>query len=165
MLNLNRAQVLGNLTRDPEMRYTPNGQAVSSFSVATNRRWTNRETGEAQDQTEYHNIVVWGKQAEAVTPMLKKGGPVFVEGRIQTRSWEGQDGVKRYRTEIVAESVIVLSSRGSGAPMAEAQESPVEDIAQSDEKDDKKDDKPADQPKADAKKDEVEEIDIEDIPF
>lgn len=163
MLNLNRAQVLGNLTRDPEMRYTPNGQAVTSFSVATNRKWTNRETGEAQDQTEYHNIVVWGKQAEAVTPMLKKGGPVFVEGRIQTRSWEGQDGVKRYRTEIVAESVIVLTARGGGAPMAH--ENPVEDVVQIQD-DAKPEEKPKNEPKAtDSKKDEVEEIDIEDIPF
>jgi len=165
MLNLNRAQILGNLTRDPEMRFTPNGQAVSSFSVATNRRWNNRETGEQQEQVEFHNIVVWGKQAEAVTPMLKKGGPVFVEGRLQTRSWEGQDGVKRYRTEIVADSVIVLSSRGGGGPMAEVPENPVEDVADGG-KDVKKESKPADKPKADAaKKDEVEEIDIEDIPF
>lgn len=171
MLNLNRAQVLGNLTRDPEMRYTPNGQAVTSFSVATNRRWTNRETGEAQDQTEYHNIVVWGKQAEAVTPMLKKGGPVFVEGRIQTRSWEGQDGVKRYRTEIVAESVIVLTARGSGASYSPAtHENPVEDVAQiQDDAKPAEELKPKNEPKAtDSKKDdskEVEEIDIEDIPF
>jgi len=165
MLNLNRAQVLGNLTRDPEMRYTPNGQAVTSFSVATNRRWNNRETGEMQEQVEFHNIVVWGKQAEAVTPMLKKGGPVFVEGRIQTRSWEGQDGVKRYRTEIVADSVIVLGGRSGGAPMAH--ENPAEDVVQIQD-DAKPAEKPKNEPKADNKKDgskEVEEIDIEDIPF
>ena len=165
MLNLNRAQVLGNLTRDPEMRYTPNGQAVSSFSVATNRRWTNRDSGETQDSTEYHNIVVWGKQAESVTPMLKKGQPVFVEGRLQTHSWEGQDGLKRNRTEIVAESVIVLSSRGSGgAPMATPSappEVPIEDISEP-----KDEPKPKDMPKAEeTKNDEVKEIDIEDIPF
>jgi len=170
MLNLNRAQVLGNLTRDPEMRFTPNGQAVSSFSVATNRRWTNRDSGEQQEQVEFHNIVVWGKQAENVSPMLKKGQPVFVEGRLQTSSWEGQDGVKRYRTEIVAESVIVLSPRSGGsAPMTETHENPVEDVAKSDAKKEKIEDKKTDideKSKADAtKKDEVEEIDIEDIPF
>lgn len=176
MLNLNRAQVLGNLTRDPEMRYTPNGQAVTSFSVATNRRWNNRETGEMQEQVEFHNIVVWGKQAEAVTPMLKKGGPVFVEGRLQTHSWEGQDSVKRYRTEIVAESVIVLSSRGGGAPMSASSEIPVEDISKPDEDTKSQEtDKPAQESKRasepktnNSKKDEgkeVEEIDIEDIPF
>lgn len=169
MLNLNRAQILGNLTRDPEMRFTPNGQAVSSFSVATNRRWNNRETGEQQEQVEFHNIVVWGKQAEAVTPMLKKGGPVFVEGRLQTHSWEGQDGVKRYRTEIVAESVIVLSSRGGSAPYApETHENPVEDVVHTEDKP-AETSKPKSEPKAtDSKKDdkkEVEEIDIEDIPF
>jgi single-strand DNA-binding protein len=169
MLNLNRAQILGNLTRDPEMRFTPNGQAVSSFSVATNRRWTNRDSGEQQEQVEFHNIVVWGKQAESVSPMLKKGQPVYVEGRIQTRSWEGQDGVKRYKTEIVADSVIVLTSRSQGAAAAEDnQENPVEEVAKSDSKkpDDKKsdiDEKPKDDGKT--KDNEVEEIDIEDIPF
>lgn len=163
MLNLNRAQILGNLTRDPEMRYTPNGHAVSSFAVATNRRWTNQSTGEQQDQTEYHNIVVWGKQAENVTPMLKKGQPVFVEGRMQTRSWEGQDGVKRYKTEIVAESVIVLTARSVRTAMEENEDNPVEDVAKGDVKKEKPKDKKSD---VDQKpKDDVEEIDIEDLPF
>ncbi|MCX6808499.1 MAG: single-stranded DNA-binding protein [Candidatus Berkelbacteria bacterium] len=111
MLNLNRAQILGNLTRDPEMRFTPNGQAVANFSVATNRRWKNSD-GTDGDATEYHDVVIWGKQAEAVTPMLKKGEACFVEGRLQTRNWEGQDGVKRYKTEIIADNVIVLGGRG-----------------------------------------------------
>ena len=163
MLNLNRAQILGNLTRDPEMRFTPNGQAVSSFSVATNRRWTNRDSGEQQEQVEFHNIVVWGKQAESVSPMLKKGQPVFVEGRMQTRSWEGQDGVKRYKSEIVAESVIVLTARSAGAAIAEKEDNPVEDVAKGDVKKEKTEDKKSD---VDEKpKDDVEEIDIEDIPF
>ena len=162
MLNLNRAQILGNLTRDPEMRFTPNGQAVSSFSVATNRRWTNRDSGEQQEQVEFHNIVVWGKQAESVSPMLKKGQPVFVEGRMQTRSWEGQDGVKRYKSEIVAESVIVLTARSAGAGVSEIKDNPVEDIA----KDEIKKEKPEEKSDIDKKpKDDVEEIDIEDIPF
>ncbi len=154
MINLNRSQVLGNLTRDPEMRFTPNGQAVSNFSVATNRKWKNRDTGEFDEATEYHDCVVWGKQAEAVSPMLKKGKPVFVEGRLQTRNWEGQDGVKRYKTEIVADNVIVLGGRdgGSGGSDTSAPTpNPVDDVAKSDNK-----------PK-EAKKEE--EIDIEDIPF
>lgn len=148
MLNLNRAQILGNLTRDPEMRFTPNGQAVSNFSVATNRRWknTNGSDGEA---TEYHDVVVWGKQAESVTPMLKKGNPVFVEGRLQTRNWEGQDGVKRYKTEIIADNVIVLGAKGDGMISNEiTSENPVEEIVSTNK----------------GKKDE-EEINIEDIPF
>ena len=159
MLNLNRAQILGNLTRDPEMRYTPNGQAVANFAVATNRRWKNQD-GSAGEATEYHDVVIWGKQAESVCPMLKKGGPVFVEGRLQTRNWEGQDGVKRYKTEIIAENVIVLSSRGAGnydsGDYANEPTNPVEKINQSNKK---QDDSAASAP------DTTEEIDIEEIPF
>ena len=158
MLNLNKAQVLGNLTRDPEMRFTPNGQAVLNFTVATNRRWTSKD-GQPGEATEYHDIVVWGKQAENINSMLSKGAPAFVEGRLQTRSWEGQDGVKRYKTEIVADQVIVLGGRGQGAPSTD-NANPVQDIAQTP----KNDDKPA-PPAPDNKKEEVEEIDIEDIPF
>jgi len=156
MINLNRAQILGNLTKDPEMRFTPNGQAVSSFSVATNRKWKGRDGAPDGEATDYHNVVVWGKQAETITPMLKKGNPVLVEGRLQTRSWEGQDGVKRYNTEIVAETVIVLNSRGGGDSSYSAPASnPMNDIAKNDA------------PKEDQTKDQAaeEEIDIEDIPF
>jgi len=114
MLNLNRAQVLGNLTKDPDMRFTPNGQAVANFTVATNRKWKGRDGAPDGEATEYHDIVVWGKQAETIVPMLKKGAPAFVEGRLQTRNWEGQDGVKRYKTEIIADNIIVLGSKGGG---------------------------------------------------
>ncbi len=150
MLNLNRSQILGNLTRDPEMRYTPNGQAVSNFTVATNRKWKNSD-GTDGDSTEYHDIVVWGKQAENITPMLKKGGPVFVEGRLQTRNWEGQDGVKRYKTEIIAENVIVLGGKG-GSVNASYGSNPIENISKSTKT------------SAPAPSNE-EEIDIEEIPF
>ena len=156
MLSLNRAQILGNMTKDPEMRFTPNGQAVSSFSVATNRKWKGRDGAPDGEAVEFHDVVVWGKQAEAVTPMLKKGGPVFVEGRLQTRSWEGQDGVKRYRTEIVADSVIVLSSRSGGGSYApKTSDAPIEEIATGDSAPLVKEDK---KPASD-------EIDIEEIPF
>lgn len=149
MLNLNRAQILGNLTKDPEMRYTPNGQAVASFTVATNRKWKGRDGAPDGEDTQYHDIVVWGKQAEAITPMLKKGAPTFVEGRLQTRNWEGQDGVKRYKTEIIAENIIVLSGRNSDSNfMSRTNENPVSNIAPST-----------------GKKDSSEEIDIEEIPF
>lgn len=158
MLNLNHAQVLGNLTRDGEMRYTPNGQAVLNFSVATNRRWKNKD-GSDGEATEFHNIVVWGKQAENVGPMLKKGEPVLVEGRLQTRSWEGQDSVKRYRTEIIADNVIVLRGK-SNTSSAGSQENPVEKITkETDSKTAKKDDETK------SKNDKEEEIDIEEIPF
>lgn len=103
MLGFNKVFVMGNLTRDPELRYTPNGQAVASFGVATNRRWNTPE-GERRDEVEFHNIVVWGRQAETINQYLKKGQPIFVEGRLKTQNWEGPDGVRRTRTEIVVET-------------------------------------------------------------
>lgn len=117
-MSLNKAFILGNLTRDPELRTTPAGQSVTSFGVATNRVWTNQK-GEKQEQVEYHNIVAWGKLAEIVSQYLGKGRKVFVEGRLQTREWEGQDGVKRYRTEIIAENLQMLDRpQGDRAPNA-----------------------------------------------
>lgn len=100
---LNKAFVFGNLTRDPELRSLPSGVQVTSFSVATNRVWKDKE-GAKQEATEYHNIVVFGRQAETSAQYLKKGSSVLIEGRLQTRSWES-DGVKKYRTEIVADRV------------------------------------------------------------
>jgi|688.fasta_scaffold629159_2 single-strand DNA-binding protein len=114
MYSLNRATLIGNLTREPEMRQTPGGQAVCSFSIATNRAWTGND-GVKQDATEFHNIVAWGKLADICGQYLSKGKKIYVEGRLQTRDWEGQDGVKRYRTEIVAENLIMLDNKG-GAP-------------------------------------------------
>lgn len=113
MYSLNRAQVIGNITRDPELRYTPNGQAVTSFSVATNRRWKNQASGEFQESTEYHDVVAWGKAAEFVANYLKKGNKIYVDGRLQTRSWETPDGVKQRRTEIVAENFVPLTPKGA----------------------------------------------------
>ena len=114
-MSLNRAELIGRLTRDPEMRYTPSGQPVTSFSVATNRYASGPE-GERREYTDYHNIVCWniGKRnlAELVAQYLRKGSMVYVEGRIQTRSWEGQDGQKRKATEIVANDVQFLDTRG-----------------------------------------------------
>lgn len=109
--SLNRAMVIGNLTRDPEMRQTSSGQSVCSFAVATNRTWKN-QAGERQEQVEYHNIVAWGKLGEICGQYLTKGKKVYIDGRLQTRDWEGQDGVKRYRTEIVAENMVMLSRAG-----------------------------------------------------
>jgi single-strand DNA-binding protein len=116
-MNLNRAQIIGNLTRDPETRTTPNGQTVANFSIATSYVWKDA-AGVRQEKPEYHNIVAWGKLAEICQQFLGKGRKVYVEGRLQTRDWEGQDGVKRYRTEIVAENMIMLdrAPAGSGAP-------------------------------------------------
>ncbi|MDO8513795.1 MAG: single-stranded DNA-binding protein [bacterium] len=171
MFSLNRATVIGNLTRDPELRYTPNGQAVASFAIATNRRWKN-QSGEMQDEVQYHEIVAWGKLGEIANQTLAKGKKAYIEGRIQTRSWEGPDGAKRNKTEIVAENLIALSPRdnfgqtGDSDFLSEAQESPPET-----KKPGKTDSSPSGS-KSTAKKDSDEdslddnsEIKLEDIPF
>jgi len=108
---INKAFVYGNLTRDPELRSLPSGRPVTNFSIATNRVWKDQE-GNRQEAAEFHNVVVFGRQAETVAQYLKKGSSAFVEGRLQTRSWDGQDGQKRYRTEIVADRV-QFGPRGS----------------------------------------------------
>ena len=111
-MNLNKAMIIGNLTRDPELRTTPNGIQVSSFSVATNFIWTD-SSGNKQEKAEFHNIVVWRKLAEICAQYLHKGSKVYIEGRLQTRSWDDQNGNKRYMTEIVADNMIMLDSKGS----------------------------------------------------
>ncbi|HRI35892.1 MAG TPA: single-stranded DNA-binding protein [bacterium] len=117
MNSLNRVQIIGNLTADPEVRETPSGQKVATVSVATNRTWKD-QAGIRQEQVEYHNIVFWGRLAEIVEQYCQKGKKVYVEGRLQTRSWEDQAGVKKYRTEIVAENLILLSSASQGGGYA-----------------------------------------------
>jgi len=130
-MTLNKVMLIGHLTRDPEVRTTPSGQTVASFSIATNLIWTD-QSGQRQQKSEFHNIVAWRKLADICGAYLKKGRQVYIEGRLQTRDWVGQDGVKRYRTEIVADNMIMLGSpagsAGSGyvqpaaprAPMANA---------------------------------------------
>ena len=119
MSNLNKALLIGRLTKDPEMRYTPSGTAVTNFSIATNR-WSTGPEGERKEFTDYHNIVAYnaGKRnlAEVVAQYTRKGALVYVEGRIQTRSWEGQDGQKRRTTEIIANDVQFLDSRSGSGP-------------------------------------------------
>lgn len=119
MFSLNRAQLIGNCTKDPEVRQTTSGQQVASFSVATNRAWTDK-SGAKQEMAEYHNVVAWGKLAEICGSYVKKGTKVYVEGRLQTRDWEGQDGLKRFRTEIVCDNIIMLSPKTNGPRPAEA---------------------------------------------
>jgi single-strand DNA-binding protein len=110
---LNKVYILGNLTRDPEMKSLPSGVTVTSFSVATNRVWKDAQ-GAKQESADYHNIVVFGRQAEITSQYLKKGSSVLVEGRITTRSWDGADGKKQYRTEIIAERVQFGSRSSAG---------------------------------------------------
>ena len=116
MAGVNKAILVGNLGRDPELRHTPNGQAVVNFTLATSETWTDK-SGERQERTEWHRIVVWGKTAEMCNQYLSKGRTVYVEGRIQTREWEDKDGNKRYTTEINANTVNFIGPRtGGGDP-------------------------------------------------
>lgn len=108
--SLNKVILIGNLTRDPEMRYTPQGTAVCTFGMATNRTWVT-DGGEKREETEFHRIVAWNKLAELCSQLLFKGRRVYVEGRLQTRQWQGQDGSTRQATEIVIEDMILLDSR------------------------------------------------------
>ncbi|HMS92221.1 MAG TPA: single-stranded DNA-binding protein [Candidatus Saccharibacteria bacterium] len=109
--DFNQAIIMGNLTRDPELRTTPSGQSVASFAVATNRSW-NDPSGERKDSVEYHDVVAWGKLGELVSNYLAKGRKVLVVGRLQTRNWEGQDGAKKQRTEIVATDINFVDRAG-----------------------------------------------------
>lgn len=147
-MDLNRVTLLGRLARDPELKSLPTGKSVATFAVATGRVWTDQQ-GQKQQQSEFHNIVMWGKMAEVAHQYLRKGSRIYVEGRLQTRDWTGQDGVKRYRTEIVSDNMIMLDSKGSNpgtAPVGAAPSgssavpSPAEEVVE-------------------------EEIKVEDIPF
>lgn len=139
-MNLNKVLLIGNLTRDPESRSTTTGQTVTTFSLATNRMWTDQQ-GQKQQKAEFHNIVAWAKLGEICAQYLKKGSLIFAEGRLETRSWDGQDGVKRYKTEIVLENMQMgPKSQGAGGSYAPA--------------------KPESEPEIDE-----EEIKVEDIPF
>ncbi|MBI2621499.1 MAG: single-stranded DNA-binding protein [Candidatus Levybacteria bacterium] len=109
--SLNRVQLIGNLTRDPELRYTPAGTAVCSFGIATNRSWTT-ETGEKRDEAEFHRIVAWNKLAELCSQFLTKGKKVYLEGRLSTRNWNAQDGTQKTTTEIIISDMILLDSLG-----------------------------------------------------
>ena len=142
-MDLNRATILGRLTRDPEVRTTPNGKSVATLSIATNRVWVNSNTGAKEEKAEFHNCVLWGKLAEIAGQYLSKGRRVYVEGRIETRDWTGNDGVKRYRTEVIADNMIMLDGpRGetSGSTRSDEVPPPLAEVVE-------------------------EEIKVEDIPF
>ena len=123
--SLNKVTLIGNLTRDPELRYTPQGTAVCTFGVATNRQWTT-EGGEKKEDVEFHRVVAWNKLAEICSQLLTKGRKVYVEGRLQTRSWTGQDGNQRTSTEIVISDMIILDSRREAVAPGEEFEIPEE---------------------------------------
>lgn len=169
--SLNKATLIGNLTRDPELRYTPQGTAVCTLGLATNRQWVT-ESGEKKDSAEFHKLVAWNKLAEICSQLLTKGRKIFVEGRLQTRSWTGQDGAQRTTTEIVINEMIILDSKRDGGSTdstdsfdvpenigEEVQEAPVEEVEEKKEKQGRKE-KPIKKEK-ETKKDESED----EIPF
>jgi len=163
--SLNRVQLIGNLTRDPELRYTPSGAAVCTFGIATNRSWTT-DSGEKREEVDFHNIVAWRKLAELCSQFLVKGRKVYVEGRLSTRSWTGQDGQQKSRTEVVIDDMILLDNKGGASHSSERSE----EISEPDEQ-------PEQEPKAKpVKKEKVkeespepenssEEVAPDDIPF
>lgn len=121
---VNKVILIGRLGADPELKYTPSGAAVANFNIATDDTWTDRKTAEKQERTEWHRIIAWSKLAEICGEYLKKGSRVYIEGRLQTRSWEDKNGVKRYTTEIVAQQMQMLDAKGAApaevaAPSAE----------------------------------------------
>lgn len=124
MASVNKVILIGNLGRDPEVRYTPNGSAVCNISLATTRNWKNRDSGERQEETEWHRVVFYDRLAEIAGEYLKKGKPVYVEGRLKTRKWQGQDGKDNYTTEIIAEQVQLLSGRDGGEQQPRRAEAP-----------------------------------------
>jgi single-strand DNA-binding protein len=145
---INKAIIYGNLTRDPEMKSLPSGAAVCEFGVATNRVWKDKN-GAKQESVDYHNVVVFGKQAEVIKQYLRKGSPIFLEGRIQNRSWDAPDGTKRYKSEVVVEKFQFGPKSGGSVNSPQVASEKVEN---------KKDDAPAiEYPE--------EEINSEDIPF
>lgn len=163
--SLNRVQLIGNLTRDPELRYTPSGTAVCSFSIATNRNWTT-DTGEKKEEVEFHRIVVWNKLAEICSQFLVKGRKVFVEGRLQTRSWNAQDGTQKQTTEIVISDMILLDSKRPDAaePNGETAE-PVQKEEPEEKPSIKQSSKSKNKAEAPEEAKEEEEIVPDDIPF
>ena len=120
MASVNRVTLIGNLGRDPETRYSPDGAAITNVTIATSRQWKDKTTGERKEETEWHRVVFYGRLAEIAGEYLKKGRPVYVEGRLKTRKWQDKDGVDKYTTEIIAEEMQLLGSRdGGGGGMGE----------------------------------------------
>jgi single-strand DNA-binding protein len=174
-MNLNKAIIIGRVTQDPQLRTTPSGQSVCNFSVATNRTWTNSETREKQEKAEFHNVVAWRRLAEIANQYLTKGTLVMIEGRIETRSWLDQQGIKKYRTEIVADNMQLgprpMSSSqrpaANGQQMSDTQgyrppsmsPKPIDEIPTIES------DEPISSSDSDDSDAEVGEINVKDIPF
>ncbi len=164
-MNLNKVFLLGNLTNDPELRNLPSGQPVCSFGMATNKTWTDRETGEKKQKAEFHNIVAWRNLATIASQYLQKGGLVFVEGHLTTRNWEDSSGVRKYKTEVVADNIQLgprrnINQEGSSMATEISSESKIKKTNENNEK----------KSKTDANNniptiEEGDDIDIEEVPF
>lgn len=141
--------LIGNLTRDPNLRFTPNGTAVCSFGLATNRSWTSSDSGEKQERVDFHNVVAWGKLAEICGQLLHKGDKTYVEGRIQTRDWKTEDGAERRITEIVIDNMMLLNSRGG--------------YSASNDEDEEEDKEPKTKSKK-SKKEKTDEVELDEVP-
>ncbi|MFZ2200143.1 MAG: single-stranded DNA-binding protein [Microgenomates group bacterium] len=173
--SLNKVMLIGNLTRDVEVRYTPSGTAVATFGLATNRSWSSGDGSDRQEETQFHRIVAWSKLAEICGQLLFKGRKIFIEGRLQTRKFTGQDGQQREITEIVAENMMILDTRNrDGAPMASGNEEDFVGVSeevpsqpQNDEKEPEKVEKPKKVTKKEEKPPEPvdDSVNVEDIPF
>jgi len=172
--SLNKVILIGNLTRDPELRYTPAGTAVCSFGLATNRQWTT-EAGEKKEEAEFHRIVAWNKLAELCAKLLTKGRKIYVEGRLQTRTWQAQDGTQRTVTEIVIDDMIILDSRRAAGeeaaelPEAEVAEEPVTEPVEEEvpivQEEKAEEEKSKDKEVTEETEKKEEEINPDDIPF
>lgn len=160
----NRVELIGNLTRDPELRFTPNGAAVATFGIATNRTYVSE--GEKKEEVDFHRLVAWNKLAELCNQLLKKGDRVFISGRLQTRSWETPDGQSRQVTEIVIEDMILLSSKGGGGATLASEDVSVdaEEVPKSQTSEKKEEEKKKAQV-SEPPKEEVKEEELEDLPF
>ncbi len=127
MKSVNKVILLGNVTRDPELKATTNGQSVATFGLATNRVWRD-QTGQKQSLPEYHNLVAWGGLAEFCNQYVRKGKPLYIEGYLKTRSWEGTEGTKIFRTEIVIDDIVLLGNRPESEAHADHDKIPTEDV-------------------------------------
>lgn len=159
-MNLNKVFLIGRMTSDPEFRTTPGGQEVATLRMATNRVWTNPSSGQKNEATEFHTVVTWGRLAQIANQYLTKGSLVMIEGRLQTRSWEGQDGIKRYRTEIVAEG-LQLGPRKQGSAPVKAAESKEDSPAGTPAKDEI----PVVNEEETALEKDEESVELKDVPF
>jgi single-strand DNA-binding protein len=135
MASVNKVILIGNLGADPELRYTPSGSAVANFNIATTEKWRDKD-GQMQEKTEWHRIILWARQAEVAKEYLRKGSSVYIEGRIQNRSYEDKEGVKRYVTEIVGQRMQLLGGRGGGPSESGPPDSPPDAPKNLDEEDD-----------------------------